>query len=90
MTNPVMTTCPCGCKIRQTQNNRLYLQLCPLHAATPGLLEALADCVSALETVHDMMPRHNCTVGCPDISKHVARARAAIAKAENTANQPAL
>ncbi len=45
------------------------------------LLAALTDCIAALEIVHADMGKHRCTVDCPDIGKHVAHARAAIAAA---------
>jgi hypothetical protein len=53
-----------------------------LIAEAPALLKSLEDCVAALEIVHASMPRHNCTVDCPDIDKHVAHARAIIVRAE--------
>ncbi len=45
------------------------------------LKTALQDCMGALKAVHDDMPKHNCTAGCPDISKHVAAAQRALARA---------
>lgn len=51
--------------------------------ASVEMYVALRDCAGALEAIHNEMPKHNCTSGCPDISKHVAQALAALAKADD-------
>ena len=41
MTNEIMETAVCGCKIRQTAEGQFYCDWCPMHTAAPELLEAL-------------------------------------------------
>ena len=50
-------------------------------AAAPDLLAELEMLTEAIEEMHRNMGEHRCTIDCPDVAKHVASARAAIAKA---------